>query len=172
VNDNIHILNPPNNVEEETNDDESNDEEEDPEDHTNDNDENEIPEGPNEIKNIEVEDIEDGDEEIEENADVNIEENADEPEQQPTIDDQMSAAYGERKSEHNLRARRPRDYSHIHKVLESTVMTQYSMKKGIKVFGESGVNAVVEELQQLHDRKALDPKRKLSREEKKLHYII
>jgi hypothetical protein len=53
-------------------------------------------------------------------------------------------------------------------------MTQYSMKKGIKVFGESGVNAVVEELQQLHDRKALDPKRKLSREDKKaaLHYLM
>jgi hypothetical protein len=97
VNDNINILNPPNNVEEETNDDESNDEEEDPEDPTNDNDENEIPEGPNEIENIEVEDVEDGYEEIKETADVNIEENADEPEQQPTIDDQMSATYREKK---------------------------------------------------------------------------
>jgi hypothetical protein len=49
------------------------------------------------------------------------------------------------------------------------------MKKGLKVFGESGVNAVVEELQQLHDRrKALHPKKLLSREDKKaaLHYLI
>eukprot|EP00978_Attheya_sp_CCMP212_P040600 scaffold223530_cov39-Attheya_sp.AAC.1 len=86
----------------------------------------------------------------------------------------MSPAYGKRKSKHNLQARKPRDYSHIHTTLESIVMTQYSMKKGLKVFGEPGVNAVVDKLQQLHDRGALEPKNGLSRDSKRaaLHYLM
>ena len=43
----------------------------------------------------------------------------------------------------------------------SPVTPQYGVKKGIKLFGEAGVNAVLKELQQIHDRKvlsALDPK--------------
>jgi hypothetical protein len=31
-------------------------------------------------------------------------------------------------------------------------MTQHSIKKGIKLFGQAGVDAVSKELQQLHDR--------------------
>jgi hypothetical protein len=37
-------------------------------------------------------------------------------------------------------------------------MTQHSMKKGIKLFGQAGVDAVSKELQQLHDHKVLEPK--------------
>eukprot|EP00978_Attheya_sp_CCMP212_P045501 scaffold348922_cov20-Attheya_sp.AAC.1 len=104
------------------------------------------------------------DDEIDENVDKNNE---------ASLDELMTAAYGKHKSEHNLRARKPRDYSHIHTTLESTVMTQYSMKKGLKVFGEPGVNAVVDELQQLHDRGALEPNNGLSRDSKRaaLQYL-
>eukprot|EP00978_Attheya_sp_CCMP212_P002446 scaffold4998_cov27-Attheya_sp.AAC.1 len=61
--------------------------------------------------------------------------------------------------------REPKDYSHyrnpssnLHALLESTLMTQHSMKKGIKVFGQAGVDVVLSELKQLHDRKVLEPK--------------
>ena len=51
-----------------------------------------------------------------------------------------------------------------------------SMKKGIKEFGEAGVDAVLDELQQLHDRKALEPRPadKLTREERRaaLNYLM
>ena len=78
---------------------------------------------------------------------------------------------------YNLRAQRPRDYSHLHVALEDTVMTQYSMKKGIKEFGEAGVDAVLKELKQLHDRKVLEPRQPetmTTREEKRaaLHYLM
>jgi hypothetical protein len=65
--------------------------------------------------------------------------------------------YGARMSTHGLRPRKPRDYSHLHTTLEHTVMTQYSVKKGLKVFGEAGVEAVLQELQQLHDRMVIRP---------------
>jgi hypothetical protein len=61
--------------------------------------------------------------------------------------------------------RKPEDYSHyrnpssnLHASFESTLMTQHSMKKGIKVFGQAGIDAVLSELKQLHDRKVLEPK--------------
>jgi hypothetical protein len=69
----------------------------------------------------------------------------------------MNAKYGNRSGAHNLQARRPHDYSRLHATLEGTVMTQHSMKKGIKAFGEAGVDAVLKELKQLHDRKVLEP---------------
>ena len=50
------------------------------------------------------------------------------------------------------------------------------MKKGIKEFGEAGVEAVLKELQQLHDRKVLEPRQPetMTREEKRaaLHYLM
>jgi Reverse transcriptase (RNA-dependent DNA polymerase) len=77
---------------------------------------------------------------------------------------------------YNLRAQRPRDYSHLHATLAHTAMTQYSMKQGIKEFGEDGVEAVLNELRQLHDRKVLEPiqPNELTREEKRaaLHYLM
>lgn len=37
-------------------------------------------------------------------------------------------------------------------------MTQHSLKRGIKEIGNTGVEAVLKELQQLHDGKVLHPK--------------
>eukprot|EP00978_Attheya_sp_CCMP212_P040803 scaffold226459_cov23-Attheya_sp.AAC.2 len=50
------------------------------------------------------------------------------------------------------------------------------MKKGIKVFGEPGVTAALDELKQLHDRKVLEPRSgaNLTRKDKKcaLNYLM
>jgi hypothetical protein len=92
------------------------------------------------------------------------------------VKDTMDAKYGERSGAHNLRARRPRNYSHLHATLEGTVMTQHSMKKGIEMFGEAGIDAVLAELKQLHDRKVLEPKKDtaMTREDKRaaLQYLM
>ena len=42
-------------------------------------------------------------------------------------------------------------------VMESAVLTQYSMTKGLKEFGEKGVEAVMKEIKQLHDREVIIP---------------
>jgi hypothetical protein len=42
---------------------------------------------------------------------------------------EMETKYGARTGMHALRPRRPRDYGHLHTTLESTPMTQHSMKK-------------------------------------------
>ena len=92
------------------------------------------------------------------------------------INAEMNELYGERTNAYNLRPRKPRDFSHLHTVLESTMMTQYNMKKGISKFGTDGVNAVLKELQQLHDRCVLEPTHpeSMSMEEKKaaLAYLM
>ena len=41
--------------------------------------------------------------------------------------------------------------------LTATLFTQYSIRKGIKVFGESRITAVEEELQQLETKKVMEP---------------
>jgi hypothetical protein len=46
---------------------------------------------------------------------------------------------------------KPQDYMHNHTGLEQTAMTQHGLKKGIKEFGDAGVEAVLSELKQLHD---------------------
>jgi hypothetical protein len=60
--------------------------------------------------------------------------------------------------------------------LAGTMLTQYSVKRGLKEFGEAGANAVVKELQQLHDRGVMTPKMasELSGEEKRgaLQYLM
>ena len=43
-------------------------------------------------------------------------------------------------------------------VLRHTVLTQYTLKKGLQVFGPPGVEAVYKELQQLHQRKVGEPR--------------
>ena len=92
------------------------------------------------------------------------------------IETAMDQQYGERTAAYNLRPRKPRDYGHMHTTLEHTMMTQFSMKRGIKEFGDAGVDAVLSELQQLHDRKVLQPTsaNELTREEKRaaLHYLM
>jgi hypothetical protein len=74
------------------------------------------------------------------------------------IGQQMDQRYGQRTGAYDLRPRRPRDYSHLHTTLEDIVMTQHTLKKGIKLFGQAGIEAVLKELQQLHDRRVLEPK--------------
>jgi hypothetical protein len=79
--------------------------------------------------------------------------------------------------------REPEDYSryrnpssNLHASFESTLMTQHSMKKGIKVFGQAGIDAVLSELKQLHDRKVLEPKndKEMTDEDRKrsLQYLM
>jgi hypothetical protein len=64
----------------------------------------------------------------------------------PNMEADMDARYGPWLHDHQLRPRRPRNYEHMmaetanEKVLEETMMTQYSMKKGIEMFGEPGVS--------------------------------
>jgi hypothetical protein len=47
------------------------------------------------------------------------------------------------------------------------MMTQFSIKKGLKEFGEAGAEAVISEMQQLHDREVIQSKaaNMLTREE-------
>jgi hypothetical protein len=78
--------------------------------------------------------------------------------QQPNVEQQMDEKYGARNDAHGLRPRRPRDYGHLHTVLEHTVLTQHNMRKGIELFGDDGVNAVLKELKQLHDRQVFETK--------------
>ena len=43
--------------------------------------------------------------------------------------------------------------------LITTIITQYHVSKGLKVFGEPGVTAVLKELKQLHYRMVMEPKK-------------
>ena len=40
----------------------------------------------------------------------------------------------------------------------STILTQYHVSKGLKIYEERGVGAVLKELRQLHDRMVIQPK--------------
>jgi Reverse transcriptase (RNA-dependent DNA polymerase) len=82
---------------------------------------------------------------------------ADEEENEEEIENDMNIRYGPRTENYDLRPRRPRDYGHLHATLESTTMTQYSMKKGIQMFGKKGTDAVLKELKQLHDKETFNP---------------
>jgi hypothetical protein len=76
----------------------------------------------------------------------------------------MDQRYGNRQHNYGLRPRKLRDYGHMHTmthgtdpVLHETMMTQYSLKKGMQMFGDRAVKAVLSELRQLHDRKVMIP---------------
>ena len=60
--------------------------------------------------------------------------------------------------------------------LRATLFKQYSVRKGINVFGESGITAVDEELQQLETRNVMEPidRNEMTREEKRvcLQYLM
>jgi hypothetical protein len=64
----------------------------------------------------------------------------------------------------------------VNEPMAQTTLTQYSVNKGLKVFGAPGADAVIKELRQLHDRDVIKPKeaRELSWEErlKALQYIM
>ena len=70
----------------------------------------------------------------------------------------------------------PRDHHATLPELESIAMTQVSMKKGIELFGEQGVDAVRKELFQLYDMKTIQPvyKSSLTRDQLKasLAYLM
>jgi hypothetical protein len=79
-----------------------------------------------------------------------------------TVDEDMDVRYGERTGRHNLRPRRkpnekylraiqPQDHSELHAPLEHYAMTQHSVKKGLRLFGDAGKEAVFSEMQQLHE---------------------
>ena len=113
----------------------------------------------------------------------------------PDVAQQMDDRYGARRLT-GLRPRRQRDYSRhlgmsrvqkpqdyeytmLHaglEDLEHTALTQYSVKKGLQVFGQAGAEAVLQEMKQLHDRKVGQPENPamLTREEKKkaLEYLM
>ena len=44
-------------------------------------------------------------------------------------------------------------------------MTQYSLKKGLKLFGKRGATVVLKEIQQPHDMDSLEPKKNLTHKE-------
>ena len=64
----------------------------------------------------------------------------------------------------------------ISNTVVSAILTQYHVSKGLKVFGQKGANAVLQELKQLHDRMVMEPisANELSKEEKKssLEYLM
>ena len=43
-------------------------------------------------------------------------------------------------------------------LLVTTILTQYHVSKGLKVFGDLGVAAILKELKQLHARMLMEPK--------------
>jgi hypothetical protein len=106
-----------------------------------------------------------------EDKDDNYNDNENEPtaNAQVSMEEAMDTQYGKRGTNPNLHPRHTHDYGHLHATLEGIMMSQYNMKKGIKLFGQDGVNAVLSKLSQLHDRSVLDPKdaKTLSQEEKK-----
>ena len=67
------------------------------------------------------------------------------------------------------------DCNHTHAILKDTFMTQRNVKKGIKLFGEAGVEAIMKELTQLHERGVLRPNsQELNKQERKdaLQYLM
>ncbi len=159
---------------------------------------------PNDNEVVEVEEIEEGEIEVEEGEIEGVEEEgeiegvpydvaeddssieeanveAPEPEVIEVPDDEdiegeMNQRYGPRTERYNLRPRKPRDYGHLHVALEETCMTQYSVRKGLKVFGKEGATAVITEMRQLDERGVIKPKKAslLTREEKRraLMYLM
>jgi hypothetical protein len=96
------------------------------------------------------------------------------------VDDDIvkTAGVGNRtpKHGHNLRPKASRDYRHAHATVDNIVMTQHSIKKGLKLYEEAGPEAVMSKMQQLHDRDVIEPKsaNMLTSEERKIpiHYLM
>lgn len=107
---------------------------------------------------------------------INVETVPDPEAEQARLDAEMDSQYGEQMQEHKLHPRCPRDYDHVHAQLENTLMTQQSIKKGLKVFGEDTAKAVGSKMQQLHKRGAIKLKKTnmLTQEEnqKAPHYLM
>jgi hypothetical protein len=139
---------------------------------------------PTEVITGEVTEVVTVEDEDEDNDDVSVAEEDDGDDTDAVMDEK----YGPRGRD-GLRPRRERAYNHlnqsargpheqgqIHAQLEHTAFTQYSVKKGLKVFGQAGVDAVVSEMRQLDERKVIEPKNAalLTRGEKRdsLQYLM
>ena len=112
---------------------------------------------------------------------------ADEAHWQLIISQEMDAKYGPRTDTYSLQPQKPRSFTHQHPDIAALhhaikhpvseiILTQYGAKKGLKVFGEAGTEAVIKELKQLHDRGMMVPRdpKALSWEEKwrALQYLM
>jgi hypothetical protein len=110
--------------------------------------------------------------------------------------DEMDARYGRRASRYNLRQRKKPSFTHlktfsdmhvnvgaVHANVgvpleqgESLATAQMSMNKGLKLFGEAGIEAVRSEMAQLYDLKVMKPvhSRELTPEERReaLAYLM
>ena len=76
--------------------------------------------------------------------------------------ERMEEKYGKRTGRYNLRQRKPRSYAHLHAQMNEDavirhIFTQLNMKQGIKQFGQAGINAILKEMKQLHERKVGTP---------------
>jgi hypothetical protein len=80
---------------------------------------------------------------------------------QTALEREMEDKYGPRTARYSMRQRRAPDYSHLFVNADEDgplATPQMSMKRGLKVFGEDGVEAVKKEMLQLHERKVMEPK--------------
>ena len=114
---------------------------------------------------------------------------------QAAIDERMNSQYGVRKRDglrkrrtptykhHGISPSQPQSYSHLFFIygtacteLESMVMTQYTADRGVKLFKERGVEAILIEMTQLHRRKVGQPRHRddLTEEQRRaaLHYLM
>jgi hypothetical protein len=84
--------------------------------------------------------------------------------------DDMDVQYGQRTSRYNLRQRKEPSFAHLKTFSdahvnvgmtqedgESLATVQMSMKKGLKMFGDAGVEGVHSEMWQLHERNVMKP---------------
>ena len=89
---------------------------------------------------------------------------------------EMDHKYGPQSHNCDLQPQKPCDYSHLHGDLEHMALTQYNVKKGLKIFGEAGAQAVIMEMQPLHEGDVIVPKHvsMLTQEEKQqsLQYLM
>jgi hypothetical protein len=102
---------------------------------------------------------------------VDAEENAEEAENtganQAALERNMEDKYGPRNKRYNMRQQRECDYSHLFANTdadanpdadEPLTTPQMSMKKGLMIFREHGVEAMKKEMLQLHERKVMEPR--------------
>ena len=100
-------------------------------------------------------------------------------EAEPPSPVQMDAQYGKRNHDHNLRPRKRPNFQHLHAMFHmqvALITEQMSAKKGLKLFGKQGAEAIIAEMNQVHYRKVIKPvmARNMTREEKRaaLHYLM
>ena len=78
-------------------------------------------------------------------------------------EEQVEAAFPDNEPHYNLRPRKPVNYAgHVHVTIMSeemnhTIMTQYSLKRGLQLFGSEGTREVLSQLQQMHDKNVIEP---------------